>query len=120
MLENFTDEEIAGELLPTGELFPKDRLDDRLIEEVSRYNRAGQVVGSMVAYCHTLAGSGERRTDHYRNLKELLFCEHLTFDDLRKGWRYHGVLLGSPGFCEKLVHDSQCWCKKCKEEFLHA
>lgn len=116
MLENFTDEEIAEELLGTGELFPKDFLDDRIIENDCRYNRAGQVVGTVVKYIATYKGSGERHTEHYRNLKELLFCEYLTFDDLRRDWRYYGVLLGSPQFCEKLVHDSACPCDKCRKE----
>jgi hypothetical protein len=32
---------------------------------------------------------------------------------LRADWRYYGVLLGTPAFCEKLVHDAGCPCRKC-------
>jgi len=106
-----TDEEIADELLSTGYLF--DPRDDRRIERDVRSNRAGQVVGSLVKYIHTRAGSGSRHTEHYRTLNELLLCEGLTFDMLRADWRYYGVLLGTPAFCEKLVHDAGCPCRKC-------
>lgn len=108
MLENFTDEEIVGELLPTGYLVPKDPTDDRRIE----------AHGSGVKHISTRQGSGERHTERYRSLKELLLCESMTFDEIRANWRYHGVLLGSPDFCKNLVHDNGCWCVTCKDKLI--
>lgn len=119
MLENFTDEEIAEELLATGELFPSDPANDKRIERNARFVN-GFVSGHVVTYIYERASSCDRRRQDYRSLKELLLCECMTFDDLRKDWRYHGVLLDSPQFCERLVHDKQCWCRKCKQTLLHS
>lgn len=102
MLENFTDEEIEHELLATGEIYPIDRMDERRIDRDALFVN-GVASGHVVSYHYIRQGDGERRTERYRNLKELLFCECLTFDDLRKDWQYHGVLLGIPDFRARLT-----------------
>ena len=99
MLENFTDEEIE-ELLDTGSFY----LDvpggsNRWIEKQSAYDLQGNITGSVYQY---RVRFGEPPIP-YRKLSGLLFCEYLSFDDIRAKWRYHGVLLDSPRFQEKLV-----------------
>jgi DNA polymerase-3 subunit epsilon len=99
MLENFTNEDIADDLLDTGYLY----LDSRIIERVA---------ATPVRYPYVLRGGGEPAS-RYRTLADLLQNEAITFDDIRASWRYHGVLLGSPKFAEKLVHDDVCSCCLC-------
>src|SRR5690349_8203819 len=115
MLENFTNEEIEYELLETGYLYltvPGE--DTEMIEKQAvEHPRTGQYIGSIYKRSYTTKGSGERSVPFYRKFSALFFCEHITFDDIRKSWSYHGVLLGSPDFCEKIVHNTGCACMKC-------
>ena len=104
MLQNFTDEEIEHELLETGYLFYTDTEgDNELIEKQAvEHPVTGAYMRSIYKHCYTMKGSGERAAPYYRNLKELMYCEQITFDDIRAKWQYHGVLLGMPKFQEKL------------------
>jgi len=103
MLQNFSDTEIE-ELLDIGWLY-KDNIDENLIEKVPYTNLAGQYIGSKYEHSYVMKGTGERRNPRYSKLSDLLLCEHITFDDIRKNWRYHGILLDSPTFQAKLVKE---------------
>lgn len=96
MLENFSDHEIEYELLGTGVLSALDSECEPLRIETVYLGR------TMYKYSFRRR-DGEPKTHTYRSLTELLFCQDLTFDNLRKNWTYSGVLLSSPDFCKRLV-----------------
>lgn len=101
MLQNFTDREIRGELLETGYLY---------LEKSGAHKRIERVAEAQCPYTFKKDGEGIRR---YPNLTALLINEGLTFEDIRADWKYHGALLTSTVFCEKLVYDRGfvAWCK---------
>lgn len=111
MLENFSDEEIA-DLLEIGYLY-LPAVDSECIEKRAITHVDSTYLASVYAYSYVRKGDGERQTNRYRKLPDLLFCESISFDDLRREWRYHGVLLGHKTFCDKLVHDTPCPCGVC-------
>lgn len=93
MLQNFTNEEITG-LLDTGTLcLDGPCKESRWIERVEN--------GQYQLVCDD--GYDSQGSPLYRKLPDLLFCEYISFDDIRTKWYYNGVLLDSPKFQEKLV-----------------
>jgi DNA polymerase-3 subunit epsilon len=107
MLENFTDQDIDGDLLDTGYLYLD--LSDGKRKRIGITAQRG-VAPQINRYA---LQKGEERARTYQTFVELLQCEGITHDDIRASWKYHGVLLGAPSFCEKLVHDSGCPCSLC-------
>ena len=98
MLENFTNEEIE-DLLDIGYLYHKD--DEIRIDPVEDA-KSGRYVGKIYVHSYIMKGTGERAMPFYHSLQTLLLCEYITFDDIRTKWKYHGVLLDSPKFQEKV------------------
>jgi hypothetical protein len=108
MLENFSDDEIE-DMINTGYIWHED---GRQIDTSARYNRRGKIIGTIYDYHE----SKPIRYEPYVSLASLMRCEHITFDDIRREWRYHGVLFGSPVFSERLSHNKGCPCCLCHPE----
>jgi DNA polymerase III epsilon subunit-like protein len=112
MLEKFSNEEICGDLLDTGYLY-LDLSDGKR----KRIETVESTVPTRNRFVLRKDGEGPRR---YKNLTALFQCEAITYDDIRKNWKYHGVLLGAPSFCERLMHSEDCICSACdSREPLH-
>jgi len=106
MLEKFGDDEIA-DMLDLGYLHHPD---GREIKQEARENANGRVVGSIFEFYPAQFGDGPRS---YLRLSDLLLCEYLSFEDLRREWKYNGTLLNNRSFCENLVHNKPCPCGIC-------
>lgn len=102
MLQNFTNEEIE-DLVHTGHLYLEVTgfCFDETIKAEARENIHGVYIDTIYVHTYTMMGSGERRSPWYTSLTDLLFCEYITFDNIRRDWKYYGLLLDNPKFKEK-------------------